>query len=84
MICVTATVNPDLATPQFDRVRALRWCPKCKREKSPGLLVCWSCNNRLKRAYDGTYGPLERLLPRLDEYLFDHNESAALSWLGEA
>jgi hypothetical protein len=81
---VTAPVTPDTLTPQFDRVRALHWCPKCKREKNQGLLVCWSCNIRLKRSYGGTFGPLGRVLPRLDAYLFDHNESAALSWLGEA
>lgn len=71
-------------TPQYDRVRSLRWCPKCKNKKDQGLLVCWGCNLRLKRAYNGTYGPLEWLIPKLDEYLFDHNETQALSWLGEA
>ncbi len=83
-VTVTRPHVESRATLQYDRVRALHWCPKCKRAKDKGLLVCWPCIIRLKQAYGGSYGPMNRLLPKLDEYLFDHNESEALSWLGEA
>jgi hypothetical protein len=71
-------------TPQYSRVRALHWCPKCFGIKNPGELVCWPCHKRLKRAYDGGHGPMERIYPELDIYLFDHKDNEALSWLGAA
>jgi len=74
----TATV-----TPQHNRVRALNWCPRCFAAKDPGLLVCWPCNTRLKRAYAG-HGPMEPIYPALDIYLAEHNDSEAISWLGGA
>src|ERR1700676_4870170 len=68
-------------TYQYNRVRALHWCPRCFGVKDYGLLVCWPCNTRLKRAYDGGHGPMGRVYPSLDLYLANHRDSEARQWL---
>ena len=83
---VYAVTVPVTSTPtlQHDRVRAVTFCPRCFGTKDQGLLVCWPCHARLKRAYDGGYGRvMERRLVDLDIYLFDHTDRQALTWLGE-
>jgi hypothetical protein len=64
-------------TPQYNRVRALDWCPRCYNSKDMGLLVCWPCHHRLKRSYDGGHGPMERIYPWLDRFLYDHRDAEA-------
>jgi hypothetical protein len=73
-------------TTQYDRVRALHWCPRCfgVKDAKAKLLVCGPCNTRLKRAYDGGHGPMEWIYPDLDLYLANHRDSEAISWLGGA
>jgi len=73
-------------TPQYNRVRALNWCPRCfgAKDAKAKLLVCWSCHTRLKRAYGGGHGPMERIYAPLDLYLANHRDSAAIAWLGGA
>lgn len=79
---VTAKVTPPAATFQHERVRALIWCPRCFGHKGQDMLVCWPCNQRLKRAYSGGHGPMDRVYDRLDAYLATHTPLEALSYLG--
>jgi hypothetical protein len=80
-------VTPEQAcTPVFmyHRVHALTWCPCCLRQgKHIGLLVCWTCNTRLKRAYDGTHGPLDRWYTVLNERLGMYSPEETLKWFAE-
>ena len=80
------SLPPATQTPNYNRVRALPWCPRCfgAKDAKDKLLVCWPCNTRLMRAYGGTHGPMERIYAPLDLYLANHRDSAAIAWLGGA
>lgn len=54
---------------QMPRVRTLLHCPKCTRDKSPGLLLCWPCHNELKMHHDAGYGPWEAKLAEIERNL---------------
>lgn len=84
---MTTTMAPLVPTPtyQYSRVRERLWCCSCQGTKDQGLLVCWPCHTRLKRRFDGGYGAaVTKRIQDLDLYLFDHNDTQARSWLGEA
>ena len=68
---------------QYNRVRALLFCPRCHGGKDAGLLLCWPCHQRQKRAYGGDYSKrVYVILNMLQTYLETHTATEALAYLG--
>ena len=50
----------------YPLLRTQTVCPRCEGPKPNGIVICWSCNRWLKNHYDGTWGPWEAKLERLE------------------
>lgn len=45
-----------------DQARIMTVCPRCKKEKSQGLVVCWNCFKYIPNAFKFFQGSLAQWL----------------------
>ena len=45
-----------------NKARTLKVCPKCKKEKNLGLVVCWGCFKYIDNPWKGFDGTFEEWL----------------------